>query len=135
MEVMQINYPLIFQHNYSIINIYEENEGYEMFGLSMWEIIIIALVILFVVGPKRLPDVAKSIGKGYGEFKRTFNEMKQSVSVDDNTAPYTAKRQVKEDKIQTYAEQYKSQWEDKFEKDDNAEVKKSRMEDDNTKNS
>lgn len=106
-----------------------------MFGLGMWEIIIIALVILFVVGPKRLPDVAKSIGKGYGEFKRTFNEMKQSVSVDDNTAPYTAKRQVKEDKIQTYAEQYKSQWEDKFEKDDNAEVKKSRMEDDNTKNS
>ena len=50
-----------------------------MFGLSMWEIAIIALVILFVVGPKRLPDVAKSIGKGYGEFKRTFNEMKQTV--------------------------------------------------------
>lgn len=56
-----------------------------MFGLSMWEIAIIALVILFVVGPKRLPDVAKSIGKGYGEFKRTFNEMKQTVNVDDNS--------------------------------------------------
>ena len=55
-----------------------------MFGLSMWEIAIIALVILFVVGPKRLPDVAKSIGKGYGEFKRTFNEMKQTVNVNDN---------------------------------------------------
>ena len=55
-----------------------------MFGLSMWELAIIALVIIFVVGPKRLPDVAKSIGKGYGEFKRTFNEMKQNVSMDDN---------------------------------------------------
>ena len=60
-----------------------------MFGLSMWEIAIIALVILFVVGPKRLPDVAKSIGKGYGEFKRTFNEMKQTVNQTEQ------KKQVK----------------------------------------
>lgn len=108
-----------------------------MFGLSMWEIIIIALVILFVVGPKRLPDVAKSIGKGYGEFKRTFNEMKQSVNMEDN-APYTAKRQSSDDKIKSYSEQYKSQWEDKFDSAENTsnnDVKKSRMEDDNTKNS
>ncbi len=86
-----------------------------MFGLSMWEIAIIALVILFVVGPKRLPDVAKSIGKGYGEFKRTFNEMKQTVNVDDNSLTSSKKiSQSNEDKIQTYSEQYKSQWEDKF---------------------
>lgn len=105
-----------------------------MFGLSMWEIIIIGIVILFVVGPKRLPDVAKSIGKGYGEFKRTFNEMKQSVNMDDN-AGHPVKSQVKEDKIQTYAEQYKSQWEDKFEDNEKTEIKKSRIEEDNTKNS
>ena len=86
-----------------------------MFGLSMWEIAVIALVILFVVGPKRLPDVAKSIGKGYGEFKRTFNEMKQSVNVDDNSLkPAKRNNDAGEDKIKTYAEQYKSQWEEKF---------------------
>lgn len=86
-----------------------------MFGLSMWEIAIIALVILFVVGPKRLPDVAKSIGKGYGEFKRTFNEMKQTVNVDDNSLKTTAKtRETSDDKIKSYADQYRSQWEDKF---------------------
>lgn len=107
-----------------------------MFGLSMWELIIIAIVILFVVGPKRLPDVAKSIGKGYGEFKRTFNEMKQTVNIDDNNVQHPAKPQVREDKIKTYAEQYKSQWEDKFETTaENTEIKKSRMEDDNIKNS
>lgn len=106
-----------------------------MFGLSMWEIIVIAVVILFVVGPKRLPDVAKSIGKGYGEFKRTFNEMKQSVNIDDNIQ-YTRNRN-NENKIQNYAEQYKSQWEDKFDTADanntsnETEIKKSRMEDDN----
>lgn len=86
-----------------------------MFGLSMWEIAIIALVILFVVGPKRLPDVAKSIGKGYGEFKRTFNEMKQTVNVNDNNIRTSSRqKETSEDKIQSYAEQYKSQWEDKF---------------------
>lgn len=96
-----------------------------MFGLSMWELAIVALVILFVVGPKRLPDVAKSIGKGYGEFKRTFNEMKQTVNVDNNNVR-TPQRQ-NEDKIQTYSEQYKSQWEDKFSSatnDDNAKLSK-----------
>lgn len=86
-----------------------------MFGLSIWEIAIIALVILFVVGPKRLPDVAKSIGKGYGEFKRTFNEMKQTVNVNDNNIRTSSRTQeTSDDKIKSYAEQYKSQWEDKF---------------------
>lgn len=86
-----------------------------MFGLSMWEIAIIALVILFFVGPKRLPDVAKSIGKGYGEFKRTFNEMKQTVNVDDNNLRTTNKTSTSsDDKIKSYADQYRSQWEDKF---------------------
>ena len=86
-----------------------------MFGLSMWEIAIIALVILFVVGPKRLPDVAKSIGKGYGEFKRTFNEMKQTVNVNDNNVRTSSRTtEASNDKIQSYAEQYKSQWEEKF---------------------
>ena len=107
-----------------------------MFGLSMWELIIIAIVILFVVGPKRLPDVAKSIGKGYGEFKRTFNEMKQSVNIDDNNLQHPTRVQAREDKIKTYSEQYKSQWEDKFETTaENNEIKKSHMEDDNIKNS
>ena len=86
-----------------------------MFGLSMWELAVIALVILFVVGPKRLPDVAKSIGKGYGEFKRTFNEMKQTVNVNDNNIRTSSRTQeTSDDKIKSYAEQYKSQWEDKF---------------------
>ncbi len=86
-----------------------------MFGLSMWEIAIIALVILFVVGPKRLPDVAKSIGKGYGEFKRTFNEMKQTVNIDDNNLRTSNRtKETSSDKINSYAEHYRSQWEDKF---------------------
>lgn len=97
-----------------------------MFGLSMSELIVIALVILFVVGPKRLPDVAKSIGKGYGEFKRTLNEMKQSVNMDDNNVQYSKRKTQTEDKTKTYAEQYRSQWEDKF--DTEAPIRTSKIE-------
>lgn len=94
-----------------------------MFGLSMWELALIALVVIFVVGPKRLPDVAKSIGKGYGEFKRTFNEMKQNVSLDDNNINVKKNRNnqseqnnnVRETKTaEDYAAHYRSQWEEKI---------------------
>ena len=93
---------------------------------------VIALVILFVVGPKRLPDVAKSIGKGYGEFKRTLNEMKQSVNMDDNNVQYSKRKTQTEDKTKTYAEQYRSQWDDKF--DTEAPIRTSKIEQEAIKN-
>ena len=87
-----------------------------MFGLSMWEIAVIAIVILFVVGPKRLPDVAKSIGKGYGEFKRSFSDLKQSVNLEDDLSTKKntniSSTQSKEDRMHAYTEQFRSQWED-----------------------
>ncbi|OPY90831.1 MAG: Sec-independent protein translocase protein TatAd [Syntrophus sp. PtaU1.Bin208] len=42
-----------------------------MFNIGMPELLLIAAVALLVVGPKRLPDVAKSLGKGLAEFKKT----------------------------------------------------------------
>lgn len=85
-----------------------------MFGLSMTEFILIVVLALVVIGPKRLPDIAKSIGKAYGEFKRTMNDLKQSVNVDinDTSKPSAAQRhqELKED----LAETYKSQWEQKL---------------------
>jgi len=39
------------------------------FGIGIWEILILLLVILLVFGPKRLPEMGKSLGKGMREFK------------------------------------------------------------------
>jgi TatA/E family protein of Tat protein translocase len=41
-----------------------------MFGIGMQELLLIAVIALLVVGPKKLPDLAKSLGKGFSEFKK-----------------------------------------------------------------
>jgi Tat protein translocase TatB subunit len=53
-----------------------------MFGIGMPEILVILAVALIVVGPKKLPELAKTLGKAFGEFKRSINDLKESVEVD-----------------------------------------------------
>lgn len=58
-----------------------------MFNIGMPELIIIAIVALFVVGPKRLPDLARSLGRGFQEFKKAAEDMtdsiKENIKVDE----------------------------------------------------
>ena len=58
-----------------------------MFGIGMQELIIIAIIALLVVGPKKLPDLAKSLGKGFSEFRRAADgvteDIKDAVKVDE----------------------------------------------------
>lgn len=51
-----------------------------MFGIGMPELIVIFVIALIVIGPKKLPDLARSLGKGLAEFKRASEDFKQSVS-------------------------------------------------------
>jgi len=53
-----------------------------MFGIGFVEIIVILGIALIVIGPKNLPDLAKSLGRGYVEFMRAFREMQQSIEED-----------------------------------------------------
>jgi sec-independent protein translocase protein TatA len=39
------------------------------FGIPLWELLLILLVVLLVFGPKRLPEMGRSLGKGMREFK------------------------------------------------------------------
>lgn len=53
-----------------------------MFGIGMPEMILILAVALIVIGPKKLPDLAKSLGKAMGEFKKATRDLKDSMQID-----------------------------------------------------
>ncbi|GAB6095524.1 hypothetical protein JCM14469_17760 [Desulfatiferula olefinivorans] len=58
-----------------------------MFGMGMPEILLILAIALIVIGPKKLPDIAKALGKAMGEFKRATAELKETISLDDPPPP------------------------------------------------
>lgn len=53
-----------------------------MFGLGMPEILLILAIALIVIGPKKLPDLAKTLGRAMGEFKRSAQDFKRSIDID-----------------------------------------------------
>lgn len=50
-----------------------------MFGsLGFQEIIIIFIIALIIFGPRKLPELGRSLGKGLAEFKKASNELKRT---------------------------------------------------------
>jgi len=50
-----------------------------MFDIGFFEIMIIMVIAVIVIGPANLPKLARAVGRGWGEFQKTFNELKQDV--------------------------------------------------------
>ena len=53
-----------------------------MFGIGMPEMLVILALALIIIGPKKLPDLAKSLGRAMREFKRATNEFKETIQLD-----------------------------------------------------
>jgi Tat protein translocase TatB subunit len=63
-----------------------------MFGIGMTEMIVIFVIALVVLGPKRLPELARTLGRTLAEFRRTATDLRREfsdVADDARIAPPT----------------------------------------------
>jgi sec-independent protein translocase protein TatB len=57
-----------------------------MFGIGSTELIVILVVALIVIGPAKLPEMAKSLGKALGEFRRVSTDVKRTIEMEAEQA-------------------------------------------------
>jgi sec-independent protein translocase protein TatB len=55
-----------------------------MFGMGMPEILMILAIALVVIGPRKLPDLGRSLGRALKEFRKATNEFKSSLNIEDD---------------------------------------------------
>jgi Tat protein translocase TatB subunit len=54
-----------------------------MFGLGMGEIVVILIVALLVLGPNKLPEAAKQIGKAIRELRKHTDSLRETIETDE----------------------------------------------------
>ena len=67
-----------------------------MFGIGMPELLLILALALIVLGPKKLPELARALGKGMAEFRRATDELKDELrqmehEIEDSSADTVSK--------------------------------------------
>lgn len=68
-----------------------------MFGpLGIWEIVFIVVLALLIFGPRRLPEIGRTVGRGLAEFRKVSNEFQRTVnaelSLEEEEQSKTARR-------------------------------------------
>ncbi|MCK5688791.1 twin-arginine translocase TatA/TatE family subunit [Myxococcota bacterium] len=55
-----------------------------MFGLGIWEIFLIGVIALIVLGPRRIPELANQLGRAFRELRNASNELKSGLVGPEN---------------------------------------------------
>lgn len=90
-----------------------------MFGIGFQELLLILVVALIVLGPQRLPEVAKSLGKFYREIRGSIDEVKDSITKDISTIKEIQQKEIYTNQQKNVENNLKPSFEEEFE----AEIK------------
>ncbi len=66
-----------------------------MFNLGPQELFWLFLIVLFVFGAKRIPEIGRSIGKGIQEFKKGMKEIDSEVSSPDSKSSESSNQEIR----------------------------------------
>ena len=81
-----------------------------MFGIGTPELLIIIVVALIILGPKKLPELMRSMGKGIAEFKRVSNDVKGTLDAEIKQAEEAVRKQdIEEEMARRKAEKAKAE--------------------------
>ncbi len=53
-----------------------------MFGIGTWELVVILILALLLLGPEKLPDVARKVGRNIYKLKKTAEEVRREMDLD-----------------------------------------------------
>ncbi len=70
-----------------------------MFGIGMPELLLILVLALIVLGPKKLPELARALGKGMAEFRRATDELKEEFKQMEHEIDSSPEATVKDDPL------------------------------------
>lgn len=72
-----------------------------MFGIGTSEILIILLIALLILGPKEIPKVARTIGRGMRELQRAKDDISKSIEFEMNEEEYGSHSKKREESNKT----------------------------------
>ncbi len=70
-----------------------------MFGIGFPELLMILVVALLVIGPKKLPDLARSLGKGLAEFRKATDDLKETIYPQEPASEVKAEQTVQQRQV------------------------------------
>ncbi|MDT8316732.1 MAG: twin-arginine translocase TatA/TatE family subunit [bacterium] len=83
-----------------------------MFGVGIPELLVIMIIALIVIGPEKLPDIAKTLGKAFYEFKNVIDGVKTSMEEEQKEIKESLDSPVKTASIEKKGESLMQEYED-----------------------